>query len=45
MTKDIWINLPVKDVKKSKEFFTKLGFSLNTSYMDNDEGASLVIGE
>lgn len=26
MTKDLWINLPVKDVKKSKEFFTRLGF-------------------
>ncbi len=24
MTKDLWINLPVKDVKKSKEFFTGL---------------------
>ena len=27
MTKDLWINLPVKDVKKSKEFFTKIGFT------------------
>src|SRR5579883_3108993 len=28
MTKDIWINLPVKDLNKSKAFFTELGFSL-----------------
>ncbi len=27
MTKELWINLPVKDVKKSKEFFTKIGFT------------------
>ena len=45
MTKEIWINLPVKDVKRSKEFFTSLGFSFDSSYMDNDEGASLVIGD
>jgi uncharacterized protein len=45
MTKDIWINLPVKDVKKSKEFFTSLGLTFDSSYMDNDEGASLVIGD
>jgi predicted lactoylglutathione lyase len=27
MTKELWINLPVKDVKKSKEFFSKIGFT------------------
>jgi len=27
MTKELWINLPVKDVKKSKEFFIKIGFT------------------
>lgn len=26
MTKEIWLNLPVKDVNKSNEFFTKIGF-------------------
>jgi uncharacterized protein len=29
MTKQIWLNLPVKDVKKSKVFFEKIGFSFN----------------
>ncbi len=29
MTKEIWLNLPVKDASKSKEFFKKLGFSIN----------------
>ena len=29
MTKDIWLNLPVKDVQRSKQFFTALGFEFN----------------
>jgi predicted lactoylglutathione lyase len=29
MSKELWINLPVKDVKNSTDFFTKLGFSFN----------------
>lgn len=45
MTKELWINLPVKDLKKSKEFFTKIGFSFDERYIDNDEGASLIIGD
>ncbi len=44
MTKELWINLPVKDVKNSKEFFTKLGFSLNPQYGNSAESASLLIG-
>ena len=44
MTKQLWINLPVKDIEKSKEFFTKIGFSFDERYI-NSEGASLVIGD
>lgn len=32
MTKEIWINLPVKDLNKSKEFFTKLGYATNDGH-------------
>jgi predicted lactoylglutathione lyase len=45
MTKEIWINLPVKNINKSKEFFSKLGFSFNSQYNNSDESACLVIGE
>ena len=45
MTKQIWINLPVKDIRKSKEFFTRVGFSLNEQYGNSDHSASLLIGE
>ncbi len=44
MTKELWINLPVKDVKKAKEFFTKIGFSLNPQYGNNDDSASFLVG-
>jgi predicted lactoylglutathione lyase len=44
MTKEIWINLPVKDINKSKEFFTRLGFSLNTKFGNSDVCASILIG-
>ncbi len=44
MTKEIWINLPVKDVNKSKEFFIKLGFTFNTKYGNTDTNAALQVG-
>ena len=44
MTKQFWINLPVKDINKSKEFFTKLGFSITTQH-GNADHAKLIIGD
>lgn len=35
MTKELWLNLPVKNLKKSKEFFTHIGFSFKDREMDN----------
>ncbi len=45
MTKQLWINLPVKDVKKSKEFFTKLGFKFNEHMGNSENSAGLLIGD
>jgi uncharacterized protein len=45
MAKQFWINLPVKDIKKSKEFFTKLEFTFNPAYGNSDNSASLLVGE
>jgi predicted lactoylglutathione lyase len=45
MIQDLWINLPVKDVNKSKEFFAKLGFSFNTRFPDSNTSASLLVGQ
>ena len=36
MTKEIWINLPVKDVNRTKEFFGKIGFALNEKHTTGD---------
>lgn len=44
MTKELWINLPVKDINTSKEFFTKLGFTFNEEYGNSDDSLSLVFG-
>ena len=43
MAKQIFINLPVKDLNRSKEFFTALGFSINPQFTD-DKAACVVIG-
>jgi uncharacterized protein len=43
VAKEIWINLPVKDIDRSKAFFTKLGFPFNEQ-RSNAELASLAIG-
>ena len=44
MTKQIWLNLPVKNVAKAKEFFWKLGFSFNEQH-DTPSSTCMVIGE
>jgi len=45
MTKEIWLNLPVKNLNKSKEFFTQLGFSFNPLYENSDEAVCLIVGD
>jgi predicted lactoylglutathione lyase len=44
MAKQIFVNLPVKDLERSKHFFTQLGFSLNLQFT-NDKAACVVINE
>ena len=45
MTKQLWLNLPVKNIEKSKDFFARLGFSFNTQHGNSPVSASLVIGK
>ena len=45
MIKQFWINLPVKDIPKSKAFFTKIGFKLNTQQSNGANSACFMIGE
>lgn len=44
MVKQIFINLPVKDLDKSIEFFTKLGFDFNPKFTDKN-ATCMIIGE
>lgn len=44
MTKEIWFNLPCRDVTRSTAFFKSIGFTLNTHYNNNGDSASFMIG-
>jgi predicted lactoylglutathione lyase len=44
MTKQIWLNLPVNNVEKSKKFFINIGFSFNEEYC-NVQSACMLVGE
>ncbi len=44
MATQIFVNLPVKDLDKSKKFFTDIGFTINPQFTD-DKAACVVISE
>ncbi len=44
MATQIFVNLPVKDLNKSVEFFTKLGFTFNPQFTD-ENATCMIVGE
>ncbi len=44
MTKQIFVNLPVKNLNHSVEFFTKLGFTFNPQFTD-ENATCMIVGE
>jgi predicted lactoylglutathione lyase len=44
MARTIFVNLPVKDLTKSVDFFTKLGFQFNAQFSD-DKAACLIVND
>jgi len=44
MAKQIFVNLPVKDLKKTVKFFSKLGFKFNSKFTD-DKAACMILGK
>jgi uncharacterized protein len=44
MTRKLFVNLPVRDLNRSKEFFTRLGFEFNPKFT-NEQGACMVISD
>jgi uncharacterized protein len=43
--KSVWLNLPVKDIAKSRTFFKAIGFKENLRFQNSNESASFFIGE
>lgn len=44
MAQQIYVNLPVKDLERSKAFFARLGYSFNPQYT-NEQAACMVVSE
>ena len=44
MPKQIFVNLPVKDLKRSIDFFSKLGFEFNPKFTD-ENATCMIVGE
>lgn len=44
MARKIFVNLPVSDLKRSVDFFTKLGFEFNKQFTD-EKGSCMIISE
>ncbi len=45
MATKIFVNLPVKDLKKTVEFFTKLGFTFNPQFTDENATCMIIGGD
>jgi uncharacterized protein len=44
MTRQIFVNLPIKNMDRSKAFFSALGFSFNPQFT-NEQGACMVVAD
>jgi predicted lactoylglutathione lyase len=44
MAQQIYVNLPVKDLERSKAFFSSLGFAFNPEFT-NEKAACMIVGE
>jgi hypothetical protein len=44
MARKIFVNLPIRDMARSRAFFESLGFSFNPQFT-NEQGACMVVGD
>lgn len=44
MQRQIYVNIPVKDLAKTNAFFTALGFEFNANY-SNEQATCMIVGE
>ena len=45
MVKEVWFNLPVNDLAKSREFFRAIGFKINPRFENSEDMVSVFVGE
>ena len=44
MTRQIFVNLPIRDMQRSRAFFESLGFAFNPQFT-NEQGACMVVSD
>jgi len=44
-SRKIFLNLPVRDLQRSMEFFSKLGFEFNPQFTDDNAACMIISGE
>ena len=45
MARDLWLNLPVREPERAKEFYRQLGFRLNEQYASQDGSSCFIVGD
>ncbi len=45
MAKEFWINLPVKDISRTREFFKAMDFTQNLQFGESPAMASFFVGD
>ncbi|MDQ1143810.1 putative lactoylglutathione lyase [Bacillus sp. SORGH_AS 510] len=45
MSRELWLNLPVREPERAKAFYTQLGFRLNEQYVSQDGSFSMIVGD
>src|SRR3954453_13654114 len=45
MSREVWLNLPVREPERAKAFYTEIGFRLNEQYVSQDGSYSFFVGD
>ena len=45
MSRELWLNLPVREPERAKEFYKQIGFRLNEQYVSQDSSFSFFVGD
>lgn len=45
MPNEFWVNLPVENLDRSRQFYKEIGFTFHPEYVDRDDTAALLLGD